>query len=137
MLPVEVKEKFIDLRAQGLSYSRISERLRVSKQTLINWGSDFASEISNLQACRLEELQKKYLIAAEKRIRLFGQKLQMISEELDKCDLSDIPTLRLFFLLAKYARLLKDEAAKPRFMSDSEIEQERNLTKLLNNLSRG
>ena len=137
MLPVEVKEKFIDLRAQGLSYSKISERLGVSKQTLINWGSDFASEISNLQACRLEELQEKYLIAAEKRIRLFGQKLQMMSEELDKRDLSDIPTLKLFFLLAKYAGLLKDEAAKPRFMSDSEREQERNLTKLLNNLSRG
>jgi len=33
----QTKEKFIELRAKGLSFDKISRELRISKQTLINW----------------------------------------------------------------------------------------------------
>jgi len=43
-----VKERFLALRAQGLSFEKIARQLKVSKQTLINWSREFRYEISNL-----------------------------------------------------------------------------------------
>ena len=34
----ETKEKFVELRAKGLSFDRIAQELHVSKQSLINLG---------------------------------------------------------------------------------------------------
>lgn len=33
----ETKERFIELRAKGLSFDKISKELKVSKQILIDW----------------------------------------------------------------------------------------------------
>ena len=39
------KEKFIQLRAEGNSFDKISDILNISKPTLINWNIDFSKEI--------------------------------------------------------------------------------------------
>lgn len=65
----EQKNEFLELRAGGMSYDKIAQKLGVSKQTLINW-----------------------------------------SKELEKRDLSEIPTLKLFDLFMKYYKLLDEES---------------------------
>lgn len=115
MEDLETKERFIELRAKGLSFDKIAQELKVSKQTLINWSKELSLEISNLRAVELETLQEKYYALKEKRIELFGEKLKVIKEELDKRDLKDVPTDKLFDLLMKYATSLKQEEVETIF----------------------
>lgn len=105
----KTKEKFIEMRARGASYDRIAKELDTSKPTLIKWSKELELEISNLKAMELEVLQEKYYMLKEKRIELFGEKLKAIQEEIEKRDLSDIPTEKLFDLLIKYSEYLKKE----------------------------
>jgi len=106
----ETRERFIELRAQGLSFDKISKELRVSKQTLIDWSKSLQEEIKNLRAIELEALQEKYFLTKEKRLELFGEKLKAIKEELDKRDLNELMTDKLFELFLKFHRILKEEA---------------------------
>jgi transposase len=39
------KEKFIELRARGLSFSKIAEEIGVSKPILIKWNSELRKEM--------------------------------------------------------------------------------------------
>jgi transposase len=46
----KTKEQFIQLRAQGVSYSNISKEIGKSKQTLIDWGKELEEQIRHLKA---------------------------------------------------------------------------------------
>jgi transposase len=105
----EQKNKFIDLRAKGYSYDKISNEIDVSKPTLINWGQDFKREITNLKAIEQEHLQEKYLISKKKQIEIFGKMLKKINKELDKRDLSDMETKDLLNYSLKVAAKLEDQ----------------------------
>lgn len=134
MKDYRIKEKFIQLRANGLSYERIAEQLSVSKQTLINWGKQMAGEISNLRACRLESLQEQYCVAAEKRIQMFGDILDKICAELESRELRNTRTEKLLELLIKYAEALKRESRLSSFKSEAEIEQENRFNRVIGSL---
>lgn len=103
------KNEFIELRAAGLTYETIAIKLNVSKRTLINWSKDFEHEIANLKALELESLQNKYYMNREKKITLFGEKFNEIVNELNKRDLSEVPTEKLFDLMMKYSDFLTKE----------------------------
>jgi transposase len=116
----ETRERFVELRARGLSFDKISKELKVSKQTLIDWSRGLQEEIGNLKAIELEALQEKYFLTKEKRIELFGEKLRAIKEELDKRDLKDVATDKLIELLLKYHRILKEESIPLELMREEE-----------------
>ena len=50
------KQDFIHLRAQGLSFEKISVEIGVSKPTLIKWNQEFSEEIANLVYFNAEKL---------------------------------------------------------------------------------
>ena len=50
------KQKFIQLRAEGLSYAKISDQLHLSKATCSKWESKFTEEIAELKRDHLQEL---------------------------------------------------------------------------------
>ncbi len=112
MTDPEIKNKFIELRAAGLTYNKIAEELELSKRTLIRWSKDYEYEIANLKATELESLHEKYYMIKEKKITLFGEKLIALIEELDKRDLSEIPTDKLFILMMKYSDYLSKEGVE-------------------------
>ena len=120
---LETQKKFIELRAQGLSFCKIAQKLKISKQTLVNWSKDFKEEIANLRAIELEALQEEYYLLREGRIRLFGETVQKIREELGRRDLSELSTDKLLDLLARYSLLLKEEMIEPVFMSEQELSE--------------
>jgi len=103
------KERFIELRAEGRSYTDIAAALNVSKPTLITWGKEFQKEIGNARTLRLDELFEKYAVAKSKRVEVFGKRLEAILTELDKRDLADVPTSSLLTLALKYGESLKAE----------------------------
>ncbi|HEX3036804.1 MAG TPA: helix-turn-helix domain-containing protein [Thermodesulfobacteriota bacterium] len=104
-----VKEKFIELRAKGLSYARISETLQVSKQTLVKWARGFECEISNLRQIEYEALQEQYYVAKAQRVALLAEQLKRIREEITGRSLKDVPTSQLLVLFLKILSTLKQE----------------------------
>lgn len=114
--------EFIRLRAKGKSFKEISEKLGVSKRTLINCSKDLHYEIANARALELEALQDEFYMLKERRIQLFGEKLKKISEELESRELSEVSTEKLFDLFFKMYGLLEKEAVDLDYMSDDEID---------------
>ena len=68
----------------------------------------------------------------ERRIKLFGEKLKAISEELENRDLSEVQTEKLFDLFFKMYRLLEKEAVDVEFISDEEIKDKKAWSKAMN-----
>jgi hypothetical protein len=127
-----VKDQFIQLRAQGLSYAKIADRLQVSKPTLIALSKEFQIEIQNLQAIYSEALREKYFVHRDQRIELFGRRIEALLAELEKRKLEDLPTEKIMNLLLKYTLALKPEEKEVIFSQPANIhdliKQSENLT---------
>lgn len=121
----ETKEKFIEMRAKGYSFDRIAKELGKAKQTLIDWSKELQEEIANLKALELESLYEKYYLLKQTRLQTFGEMLTKIKKEIDKRDLSDVPTDKLLDLLLKYNSLVEEELVEPVFKSSTEMDEER------------
>ncbi len=121
----EKKEKFIQLRAKGYSFDKIAKKLKMSKQTLINWNKELEEEISNFKAMELELLYEKYYLTREQRLQTFGQMLSRLKDEIDIRNLSEIPTEKLLDLWLKYNDKVKEELIEPKFQDSNEMEQKK------------
>ena len=120
---IEIKHEFVELRAKGWSYTRISKRLKVSKSTLSSWRAELEEEIASLRAMELESLQERYWMAKEGKIKLLGDQLKAIQKELKDRDkaLADVPTDKLLEIQLKYYLALQEEYTEPRPLSSEEI----------------
>ena len=79
---VELKNKFVEMRARGLSIRSIARQLKLSPQTLSNWQAELEQEIARLKAIELEALYESYHLLKEHRVRLLGDQIQNIQDEL-------------------------------------------------------
>jgi transposase len=117
----EQKVKFIHLRAKGYSFAKIAKELGVSKSTLSNWSQELEEQIARAKAMELEALQEEYYILKEGRIKLLGEQLRAIQQELNGRDLSKVNTDRLMELQLKYFGELKEEYVEPRLVDKTGI----------------
>jgi len=92
---VEVKEKFVELRSQGLSFERITKELETSKPTLLKWAKEFENVISELMFVEFESLLEKYKMLKIERVRCYGEQLKLIRDALKKSKLKDVPANKL------------------------------------------
>ena len=83
------KEKFIELRASGLSFDKISEMLKISKPVLISWSVEFKKEISNLEYFRYQAILEQYKLIQEKRIEFLSIQLSKINDAINKKNYED------------------------------------------------
>lgn len=134
---LETKERFIELRAKGWSFDKISKELGKSKQTLIDWSKALEEEISNLKALELEALYEKYYLLKENRIQTFGDLLSRIKQEISNRDLSEIPSEKLLDIFLKYEIQLRDEIVDPTFKTTEEIEESKTDRELIESLTTG
>lgn len=125
METIKVKQRFIEMRAQGYSYERIAKELGKAKQTLIDWSIELQEEIANLKAMELEELYNKYYLLKEHRIQTFGELLDKMKKEATARDLSEVPTGKLLELLLKYGDRINEEMIEPEYLSSGKIQKER------------
>lgn len=109
------KQRFIEMRAAGLSYAKIAADLKVSKQTLITWSRDLQVEIANAKAIELDALQRRLHLNAEGRLELFGTMLDRLKAEFLKRDLAALPLDKLIEQMAKLTILVANESANPMF----------------------
>lgn len=111
--PVEQKAQFIELRAQGQSYSKIADTLQISKSTCTAWARELEAEIAERERERLEELYTLYSMHKTSRIERLGEMLERIDTALAAKNLEDLPADKLLELKLKYARELKAEYMEP------------------------
>lgn len=93
--------QFIELRAKGNSFDRISKTLSVSKNTLIEWSRQNKKEIRTLANLEKDALFEAHKLNAEHQVETLGIQLAKIREELSRRDLSEISTERLLNLELK------------------------------------
>ena len=118
---LEVKSQFIELRAKGWSYVKIARKLKVSKNTLANWGAELEGEIASLKAMELEALYERSYMSKEARIRLLGSQLKEIQDELKKRGLEDVSTEKLLDMELKLYQAIQAEYVEARPLTDAEI----------------
>jgi restriction endonuclease Mrr len=131
----ETKEVFIGLRAKGYSFDKIAKEMGKAKQTLIDWSKELQEEIANRKALELESLYESYYLLRENRLQTFGAMLTKIKKEVERRDLSDVPTDKLMDLLLKYNSQIKEEIIEPIYKSSQELIEERQDRELLEELT--
>jgi len=132
---LETKERFIELRAKGWSFDKIAKETGKAKQTLIDWSKELQDEIANRKALELEAIYERYYLMRENRLQTFGVMLTKIKAEVERRDLSDVPTDKLLELLLKYNSQVKDEIVEPTYKSSKDIKEERQDRELLDELT--
>jgi hypothetical protein len=96
-----VKEKFVEFRAKGWSFDRISKALETSKQTLIHWSRELQLDIRNRRAIEREALLEQYSLTCEARIQLIGDLMGKLRQELMSRNLANVSSERLFDMALK------------------------------------
>lgn len=119
---LDERQQFIELRAKGYSFQRISDELDISKPTLIEWSKDDTTnrDIQNQRTLLVDDLQERYAITRRHRIELFGQCLQKAKDELSSRDMSDIPTERLVTMVIKLSDTLKADETELELVGEAE-----------------
>ena len=131
----ETKDRFIELRSQGLPFAKIAAELNVSKTALINWEHDFKEEIDNLRAIELEAMYDKYYLSVRKKVEFFGDVLARIQGELETRDLSSISTEKLFAMYAHFYREAERTLPELKFRTDDEIKRDRAVQESANSVT--
>ena len=86
----ENKEKFIELRAQGYSYEKISRQIKISKPTLIKWQSDLNKEISELEDLNYQNIIDEHKLSKSFRIKKLSAMLEKVLKEMERRDLTKV-----------------------------------------------
>jgi transposase len=115
MITPEQQQRFVELRARGLSFDKIATEMGVSRRCLINWSRKLQFEIQNERALALEALQHDCIATPEERARFAGNQLQRVLHELQNRDLSRLSTSRLFSLADSFRRQVIQETGHVRF----------------------
>ncbi len=82
MKSIPSKEKFIELRAQGLSFEKISNELGVSKSTLIKWDRECSDSITNVLYFNIENLLERYRLVKKFRIEALSSVKMIVKSDL-------------------------------------------------------
>lgn len=113
----EVRQKFIERRAQGWTLVRIASELGVAKSTLIEWSRQLRFEIQNQCALELDDLQNRLLGPTQQRATALAERLATVESELRKRDLSQLSTPQLYTLSVSLRRQIEQVIGEIRFVS--------------------
>jgi hypothetical protein len=113
----EVVNKFIELRSQGWSFTRIAAELGVAKSTLVEWSRKFRFEINNRRALVIDDLQDRTLGTVQHRVAGLAEKLGRVEQELRQRGLKEMSTSQLYALAASLRRQIERETGRIRLVT--------------------
>lgn len=105
------KEKFIEMRANGLSYDKISQELTISKPTLLKWGREYHKEIANRLFLDFETILSEYSLKKKTRIESLAIVLHKALEELKARPLEELSTKDLLSFIHQLDSKMRQEVA--------------------------
>jgi hypothetical protein len=101
MVKTEEKDKFIELRAAGLSFDSIAKQLNISKPTLLKMAKDFQADIERLKFINLESLAERYKVLRAERLAGLGRLLGQVDTALEAADFDRLSPEKLIDLKMK------------------------------------
>lgn len=90
MKTTEQKSKFIELRAKGMSFDKISSELNISKTTLLKWNKELFQEISNIKFLEIQSLIDEHKLSSENKIETLTKKLKEINSVIENIDVASL-----------------------------------------------
>ncbi len=117
-------ERFIELRARGLSLDKIAQETGTSKPVLLKWSKDFQRELDEAQYFELQDLLSQYGIMRRGRVEVISETLQKALTELraraQAGNFGDLPTDKLLkVILMLEARLERETGSRRLEFSDA------------------
>jgi hypothetical protein len=112
MKNLQCKEKFIQLRAQGLSFDKISKEMGISKPTLIKWNQEYSKEVSNLIFFYSENLIEEFKLLRIHKIESLSRILNRALEELSKRSFENVSTKDLIAIAFSLENKLKENVSE-------------------------
>lgn len=113
---LEEQEKFIQLRAQGMSFDKISKELNVSKPVLLKWNGEFLERIRQAQYYELENIVEKYSLMRAKRFevhsKLLNSALAELQERAENNKLKTLSTEKLFQLVEELEQRIEKDTSR-------------------------
>lgn len=109
MVKTDIKEKFIELRAQNNSLESIAKQLDISKPTAIKMNKELELEVNRLKLIDFEALATKYKMTRSARIESFGKLLERLDSAIESVHFEILSPLQLVELRLKLADRLKTE----------------------------
>jgi hypothetical protein len=124
MKTIEEKQRFIQLRAQGLSFDRIAEELHISKPTLLNWSGELYEEVQEAIFHEQEKLLNQYEVMRKARFevysRLLSEALQELSKRAENNKLERMETSQLLKLALQVEERLERDTAQKLVLVDTQ-----------------
>ncbi len=111
------REKFVDLRANGISYDKISQELGISKPTLIKWGKECQNEISNRLYFDYESLLEEFCLRKKARLESAAIVLKKALDELRNRSLDNLSTKDLLFVIQSLERKIDGEVSSMQYFT--------------------
>ena len=113
--------RFLSLRANGLSYDAISQELKTSKPTLIQWSKLFEAEIKDLQFESFLMIKETHAWSTKTKYEMMLKQLNKIDDAILNADLTSSSIKGLFTI--KNSLLFQLEAIEKRISVDAKIKQ--------------
>lgn len=107
------KEKFLELRIDGVSLRGAAAQLKIAPSTASRWDKEFSAQINETQQERLERLYTACGVRKEARLTRIAANLEAIGAALKEVDFTAIPPERLLELQLKYMGAAKREYTQP------------------------
>ena len=85
----ETQKKFILLRADGLSFDKITKQLKVSKPTLIQWSRLFQDDLQDMQFQAMLKLKEEFSNSQVKKYKTLLEHLKKFDDGIDNADFSE------------------------------------------------
>ena len=103
----EIKNQFIELRAQEKTMEEISGVLNVCKRTLVQWNRQFADDIAGLRAVHRESLRRKLFGSTHDWMKRELDHYQRLDTELAQRQFKYSPTESVFRMRAESRRTIE------------------------------
>lgn len=109
MKDTDLKEKFIKLHANGVSYDDIAKELNKSRTTLVKWNKELENEIKNLEFLKYQTLLEKHKLTKQAKIEYLTEQIKNVKTAPRGKDYSQLSFRDLIKLLEKLEADLKSE----------------------------
>ena len=115
------QNRFLTLRADGVTFDAIAKELQTSKPTLIQWSKLFENEIKDLQFESFLKIKEAYSWSVKTKYETLLKQLSKIDDAILNADLSSSSIKDLFTI--KNSLLFQLEAIEKKISVDAHINQ--------------
>ena len=122
MKTIDEKKKFIEMKAKGLSLSKISEELNISKPTLVKWSQEYKKEIKNLLYLQFESIITECQLEQSARIESMAKILRKALDELSTRSFADLNIKDLISIIEQTSEKLRKEFLPVQYTLDETID---------------